>query len=382
MYASSRRIDCRYRFPAMAPAGDADAARKAVEFLAPAAAECRQRRRARVAEQSAACRPRLQRARHRRSRARAVRAGCATPCSASAACATAGVAEIERTLMFNVVGAAAHAGGARHRAAPLRAGAARRRRTKPSGSAARDAAAPTSVRSRHRSCVKYYEQVQGGGRASSELARAHGAGGQLQQAGADARAGVLCRRDRAAARVRAPGASPNASAWCALLGLSGEQLDFKLPERLPDLPDEPRRAEGRRADRDGQAPRRADGQARQPRATAKSLGLTKAHALRQRAGARLPEQERDRRAAAERLRDRAGAAAVRLRPTRVARAEASYMQAVHRTARSRRQRALGSARVVLGLPHGATTWPSTTATRSCRCASASPRRTCFATTAC
>ncbi|KQW42265.1 MULTISPECIES: TolC family protein [unclassified Roseateles] len=90
-----------------------------------------------------------------------------------------------------------------------------------------------------RESLRYMHQVQEAAEASAELAR------RMQQAGnfnaltrlreqgfyADAALGLARAEQRQrAARER----------LARLLGLWGDQLDFKLPERLPDLPDAPR----------------------------------------------------------------------------------------------------------------------------------------------
>jgi len=116
-----------------------------------------------------------------------------------------------------------------------------------------------------------------------------------------------------------------------VLGLSGDQLDFKLPDRLPDLPDtpaEPKDAEQTAMDKrlDVLMARRAT------EATAKSLGLSKAtrfinvlHAGYQNQSSTGEPHKRGYEIELELPLFDFGS-------TRVARAEATYMQAVHRTA--------------------------------------------------
>ena len=115
------------------------------------------------------------------------------------------------------------------------------------------------------------------------------------------------------------------------LGLSGEQLDFRLPERLPDLPDapaEPKDAQQTAMDKrlDVLIARRAT------EATAKSLGLSKTtrfinvlHAGHQNKSATGEPRSNGYEIELELPLFDFGSA-------RVARAEAIYMQAVHRTA--------------------------------------------------
>jgi outer membrane protein TolC len=116
-----------------------------------------------------------------------------------------------------------------------------------------------------------------------------------------------------------------------LLGLDGEQLNFRLPQRLPDLPkqaEEPRNAEQTAMEK------RLDIQMakRSAEATARSLGLTKATRL-------VNVLEVGYQNRSETGNPRANGYEIELElplfdfgATRAARAEAAYMQAVHRTA--------------------------------------------------
>lgn len=178
--------------------------------------------------------------------------------------------------------------------------------------------------------VGYYGQVKDAADASSELARRMLLAGNFsklsqmreQSFQADATTNLARARHQAVAAreqlVRA-------------LGLSGEQLAFTLPERLPDLPTapaEPRNAEQTAMDKrlDVLMARRAT------EATAKSLGLTKAtrfinvlHAGYQNKSASGEPRANGYEIELELPLFDFGAA-------RMARAEATYMQAVHRTA--------------------------------------------------
>jgi outer membrane protein TolC len=115
------------------------------------------------------------------------------------------------------------------------------------------------------------------------------------------------------------------------LGLSGEQLDFKLPERLPDLPDAP--ADSKDAEQTAIDKRLDVLMARRAtEATAKSLGLSKTtrfinvlHAGYQNKSATGEPRSNGYEIELELPLFDFGTA-------RVARAEATYMQAVHRTA--------------------------------------------------
>lgn len=115
------------------------------------------------------------------------------------------------------------------------------------------------------------------------------------------------------------------------LGLQGEQRNFRLPERLPDLPKEaaePRQAQQAAMDQrlDVQMARRA------AEATARSLGLTRATRVVNVLDAAYKNRS-------ETGNPRANGYEIELElplfdfgATRMARAEAVYMQAVHRTA--------------------------------------------------
>ncbi len=228
--------------------------------------------------------------------------------------------------------------------------------------------------------VRYLQQVKSAAEASAELARRMASVGnwnKLQQAreqGFYADAALnLARAERAqvAARER----------LTRLMGLWGTQTQFQLPERLPDLPREAERAARHRAARDGRAPGRAGREG--GHRTARAQPRPHAHdALHQRARVRRRAQLVESVADAARLRSEPGAAALRLgrRACREGRG------ALHAGDRPRRrdggQRPLAGARGVPRVPRRATTSRATTATRSCRCASASPTRTCCATTAC
>ena len=227
----------------------------------------------------------------------------------------------------------------------------------------------------------YAAQVVLSAEASSELARRMQQVGQLEPPGADARAGVLRRSDRAARAGAAGGGGRARAARRACWDCPGADAAFVLPAHLPDLPATPfAPADAERTAME----RRLDVQVAKLDAegVAKSLGLTRATRFVNVLEVGYTNESRDRRRAQERLRDRARAAAVRLgRGARRARRDPLPAGAGAHVG-SRDQRAIGGARGVRRHTARRTTSRSTTATRSCRCASASPRRTCCATTAC
>ena len=178
--------------------------------------------------------------------------------------------------------------------------------------------------------VKYFGQVKDAADASNELAR------RMVQAGNFSKIDQLREQafyaDTTAELARArQQAVAGRERLVRLLGLHGEQLSFELPDRLPELPKEPvapQDAEQTAIDKrlDVQMARRAT------EATARSLGLTRAtrfvNALE------LGYQNKS-----ETESPRGNGYEIELElplfdfgSERSARAEASYMQAVHRTA--------------------------------------------------
>jgi outer membrane protein TolC len=239
-----------------------------------------------------------------------------------------GVTEIDRSVMFNVLGlltlpvanqvAQRHLEQAHFQAAFDAVGVAADARKAFFGAvAAQD-------------LVRYYEQVKQAADASNELARRMLQAGNFSKLAqmreqvfyADATANLARARHQAVAERER---------LVRVLGLSGGQLAFKLPERLPDLPKqpiEPKDAEQTAIDKRLDvlmAKRSVD-------ATAKSLGLTKAtrfinvlevgYANKSQTGE--PRQNGYEIELELPLFD--------FGTTRAARAEATYMQAVHRTA--------------------------------------------------
>lgn len=178
--------------------------------------------------------------------------------------------------------------------------------------------------------VKYFEQVKDAADASNELARRMLLAGNFSKLAqmreqsfySDATANLARARHQAVAERER---------LIRVLGLSGDQLGFSLPERLPDLPKsplQPKDAEQVAMDK------RLDVlmAKRSTEATAKSLGLTKATRFINvlEAGYANKSQTGE---------SRQNGYEVELEiplfdfgSTRAARAEATYMQAVHRTA--------------------------------------------------
>jgi outer membrane protein TolC len=178
--------------------------------------------------------------------------------------------------------------------------------------------------------VEYFRQVKEAAEASSELARRMLEAGNFNKLAqmreqafhADATIG-LARAQQQAVVER--------ERLTRLLGLSAEQPGFKLPERLPDLPKEP--TEPGNAEQTAIEKRLDVLMARRSmEATARSLGLTKATRFVD--GLELGYRNRS-----ETGERRANGYEVELPlplfdfgSVRAARAEATYMQAVHRTA--------------------------------------------------
>jgi outer membrane protein TolC len=178
--------------------------------------------------------------------------------------------------------------------------------------------------------VKYYQQVKEAAEASNELARRMVAAGnfnKLAQMREQAfHAGATS--DLARAQHRAVAERERLS---RLMGLSGEQLNFRLPERLPDLPAQP--AEPKDAEQTA-IDKRLDVlmAKRATESTAKALGLTKATRL-------VNVLEVGYQNKSETGSSRSNGYEIELElplfdfgSTRAARAEATYMQAVNRTA--------------------------------------------------
>ena len=178
--------------------------------------------------------------------------------------------------------------------------------------------------------VKFYQQVKETADASNELAK------RMLQAGNFNKLTQMREQafyaDATAQLARAQHlATAEREKLTRLLGLYGEQLNFRLPERLPDLPMQP--TEPRNAEQTAME-KRLDVQLakRSTEATARALGLTRATRL-------VNVLELGYQNKSETGRPRANGYEIELElplfdfgSTRAARAEATYMQAVNRTA--------------------------------------------------
>jgi outer membrane protein TolC len=178
--------------------------------------------------------------------------------------------------------------------------------------------------------IKYYQQVKEAAEASNELARRMVAAGNFNKLAqmreqafyADATS------DLARAQHQAVAERERLS---RLLGLSGDPLNFRLPERLPDLPPqpaEPKDAEQMAIDKrlDVLMAKRAT------EAMAKALGLTKATRLVNVLGAGYQNKSETGSSGSNGYEIELELPLFDFGSTRAARAEATYMQAVNRTA--------------------------------------------------
>ncbi|MGA0610486.1 TolC family protein [Caldimonas sp. KR1-144] len=239
-----------------------------------------------------------------------------------------GVVEIERSVMFDVLGLLT---------LPVASQVEQRRFAQAQLQAAHEAVG-IAVETRRayfsavaaQELVKYYEQVKDAADASNELARRMLQVGNFSKLAqmreqafyADATAQL------ARARHQALAERERLTRW---LGLSGDQLGFTLPERLPDLPMEP--VEPRDADQTAMDKRLDVLMAKQAAEhTARSLGLTRATRFVN----VLELGYQNKSVTGE---PRANGYEIELElplfdfgSTRAARAEATYMQAVHRAA--------------------------------------------------
>lgn len=239
-----------------------------------------------------------------------------------------GVAEIERSVMFDVLGLLTM---------PVAKQVEQRRFAQAQLQAAHDAVGlAAQARQAYfgavaaEELVRYYEQVKEVADISNDLARRMVQAGnfskldQMREQAFYADATLQLARARHQAVAEREGLA-------RLLGLSGEQLAFELPERLPDLPEQPTRAQN--AEQTAMDKRLDVLMARRSaESTAKSLGLTRSTRLinvlelgynnqsvtgEERANGYEIELELP-------LFDFGGA--------RMARAEAAYMQSLHRAA--------------------------------------------------
>lgn len=239
-----------------------------------------------------------------------------------------GVTEIDRSVVFNVLGlltlpvasevAQRQLEHAQYRAAFDAVGvAAEARKTFFGAVAARD-------------LVKYYEQVKEAADASNELARRMLQAGNFSKLAqmreqsfyADATANLARARHQAVAERER---------LVRVLGLSEDQLAFQLPERLPDLPKTPVEPQGAEQTAINKrldvllARRNVD-------ATAKSLGLTKGTRFINVLEVGYVNKSQTGEPRQNGFEIELELPLFDFGSTRAARAEATYMQAVHRTA--------------------------------------------------
>jgi len=241
-----------------------------------------------------------------------------------------GMVEIDRSVMFDVLGLLTM---------PATKAVMQRRFEEAQYSAAFEAVGlATDVRRAYynavaaQELVKYYQQVMNAADASSELAKRMFAAGNFNKLAqmreqafhADASAQLARARHRALAERER---------LIRLLGLAGEQLAFRLPERMPDLPTEP--VEPKDAEQTAMDKRLDVLVARRSaEATAKSLGLTKITRFVNvfEAGYQNKNQTGETRQDGYEI--RLELPLFDFGSARVARAEATYMQALHRAAQT------------------------------------------------
>ena len=178
--------------------------------------------------------------------------------------------------------------------------------------------------------ARYDEQVKEAADASSELARRMLQAGNVHKLAQMREQAFQAEATAQLARARHQ-AIAQKERLTRLLGLSGEQANFRLPDRLPELPKQP--AEARDAERVAMeqrldvliAKRNAD-------ATARSLGLTKATRFVNVLDIGYQNRSETGKPLAEGYEIELELPLFDFGATRAARAEAVYMQAVHRTA--------------------------------------------------
>lgn len=239
-----------------------------------------------------------------------------------------GVVEIERAVMFDVLGLLTM---------PVVRQVEQRRFEQAQFQAALDAVSVASEARRAyisavaaQELVKYFGQVKEAAEASNDLARRMVQAGNLSKLDQMREQAFYADATSELARAQQQAVTER-ERLTRLLGLSGEQLNFKLPERLPDLPKEP--TEPKDAEQTAIEKRLDVLMARRATdATAKSLGLTRATRM-------VNVLELGYQNKSETGESRANGYELELElplfdfgSTRTARAEATYMQAVNRTA--------------------------------------------------
>jgi hypothetical protein len=239
-----------------------------------------------------------------------------------------GVVEIERAVMFDVLGLLTM---------PVVRQVEQRRFEQAQFQAALDAVSIASEARRSyisavaaQELVRYFGQVKEAAEASNELARRMVQAGNLSKLDQMREQAFYADATSELARAQQQAVTER-ERLTRLLGLSGEQLNFKLPERLPDLPKEP--TEPKDAEQTAIEKRLDVLMARRATdATAKSLGLSRATRM-------VNVFELGYQNKSETGESRANGYELELElplfdfgSTRTARAEATYMQAVNRTA--------------------------------------------------
>lgn len=239
-----------------------------------------------------------------------------------------GITEIDRSVLFNVLGLLTmpiakeveqrRFEQAQYRAASEAVGvAAEARRAFFGAVAAQD-------------LVKYYEQVKEAADASGELARRMLQAGNFSKLAQMREQAFYADATSQLARARHQVVAER-ERLTRVLGLWGEQLSFKLPERLPDLPKdplEPQNAEQTAIDKrlDVLMARRST------EASAKSLGLTKATRFLNVLEVGYANKSQTGETRQEGYEIELQLPLFDFGTARAARAEAAYMQSVHRTA--------------------------------------------------
>ena len=239
-----------------------------------------------------------------------------------------GVVEIDRAVMFDVLGLLTM---------PVARQVGQRRFELAQFQAASDAVQVASeVRGAYLSAVaaqelvKYLAQVKEAADASNELAKRMVQAGNFSKLDQMREQAFYADATSELARAQQQAVSER-ERLIRLLGLSGDELDFKLPERLPDLPMEP--VEPKDAEQTAIEKRLDVLMAkRATEATAKSLGLTRATRM-------VNVLELGYQNVSETDSPRANGYELELElplfdfgSTRAVRAEATYMQALNRTA--------------------------------------------------
>jgi outer membrane protein TolC len=239
-----------------------------------------------------------------------------------------GIVEIERSVVFNVLGLLSM---------PVAQNVERRRFEQTQLQAASDAVG-VAVEARRafysavaaQELVKYLQQVKEAADVSNELAKRMVQAGNFNKLSQMREQAFYADATSELARAQHQAVAER-ERLARALGLWGQQLGFKLPDRLPDLPKtprEPQNAEQTAMDKrlDVLAARRG------AESTARSLGLTKATRF-----INVLELGYNNRSVTGE--ERANGYEIELElpifnfgSTRLARAEATYMQALHRTA--------------------------------------------------